>query len=134
MVDQVFLTDARRDVLRGESDRTGNSLSVEKSRIRERARLALSELIEVAESEEIDNADVFDPRDVSRLIAALLSGDEQVTPRWNFDGTDAEYRDRYEYPVGLCWRLDHLVRGYSDTLLRTEPPAGEVEEDVDLFE
>jgi hypothetical protein len=64
----IFLTDTRRDVLEGESDLSGGSLANEKSRIRTRARAAIDELIEVAQSEEIENASIFGPEKVGTLL------------------------------------------------------------------
>jgi len=74
MVEKVFLTDSRRDVLKGTSDLTDQSLYNAKSRIRTRARLALDELIEVAASDEIDNADIFTEQQIQVLISNLLFG------------------------------------------------------------
>lgn len=75
MVENIFLTDSRRDVLEGTSDLTDQSLYNAKSRIRTRARLALEELIEVAASSEIDNADVFTEQEIKQLVSLLLHGD-----------------------------------------------------------
>jgi hypothetical protein len=100
MVDKVFLTDKRRDVLAGESDLEGNSLAVSKSRIRKRARLALTELIEVAESEQIDSSDIFDPTDVHRLLVALTTPPmadgpvDPMNPEETIDDDWQAYRDR----------------------------------------
>lgn len=74
MVEKAFLTDSRRDVLEGNSDLTDQSLYNAKSRIRTRARLALDELIEVAASPEIDNADIFTEQKMKVLLTNLLLG------------------------------------------------------------
>lgn len=137
MVENLFLTEHRRDVLNGESDLSGQSLANEKYRIRKRARIALQELIKVAEGGEISNDTVFDSGDLSRLVAAVLSGDEPITPRWNFDGTESEYRDRYGHQMDTCFRLSHAVDGYRDTLLERRSPEeryGDPPTDVDLTE
>lgn len=68
MVQNVFLTDHRRDVLDGTADLTENSLINEKSRIRKRARMAIEELQEVAQSNQIENESVFDPKALAYLI------------------------------------------------------------------
>lgn len=136
MSDRVFLTETRRDVLAGDADLAESTIRSHKSRIRSRARTALAELIEVAESEEIENADVFEPQQLARLVAEIVSPQGDITPRWNFDGTDAEYSEQYQHPMAVVWRLDHLIDGYADTLLRTEPPRGPPvgRDDVDLIE
>lgn len=71
----IFLTENRREVLAGQSDWSDASIANEKSRIRTRSRDALTELLEVAASPEIDNADVFNPVAVSTLLELLLTGD-----------------------------------------------------------
>jgi hypothetical protein len=77
--DNIFLTETRREVLAGESDLSGKSLANEKSRIRTRARAALGELIEVAQSEEIENRNIFEPAQVG-LLLGLLIDDPAVMP------------------------------------------------------
>jgi len=72
--DNIFLTDNRRDVLIGNSDWSQPAVSNERSRIKNRASLALDELIDVAGSPEIDNADVFDVQQVYTLISILTNG------------------------------------------------------------
>ena len=74
MVESIFLTDSRRDVLEGTTDLTDQSLYNAKSRIRTRARLAIGELIEVAASSEIDNDDIFTEQQMQVLISNLLFG------------------------------------------------------------
>jgi hypothetical protein len=77
--ENAFLTDNRRDVLNGESDWSDQAISNEKSRIKNRADLALDELIEVAQSPRIDNSEVFDPDTMSQLLSALLIADRTET-------------------------------------------------------
>lgn len=123
MVDNIFLTDSRRDVLNGVDELTDQSRYNAKSRIRQRARMALQELIEVAASPEIDNADVLEPNVLARLLdAAMVPQGTTITPRWNFDGDPAEYRDTYRYQLALHGRLDHALDGYGDLLHRDYAP------------
>lgn len=129
MGDYAFLSPRRREIVDGatptEMDISEGTYRNHRADVKRKAQQALSELIAVAESDTIDSADVFEPNDVARLIAAILSPPgEHITPRWNFDGTDAEYREKYEFQTSMCWRLDHLIDGYSDTLLRAEKPGG----------
>lgn len=108
MVDKVFLTDERRDVLEGNADDLAEqSLRNAKSRIRIRARLALEELTEVAESKELDQTEVFDPDDVFRLLRALK---QPMNPE-HLEGAD-------ETQGGLIGPEDytHEFRAYSDRL------------------
>lgn len=120
MVENAFLTDSRRDVLKGNADDLKEqSLRNAKSRIRVRARLALAELIEVAHSEEIDQTEVFEPDEIFRLLNELLSPNDPD----HIDGTD-------EVVGGLISQDDYTddFRAYSDRLqaqmskLVLEPP------------
>lgn len=122
MPERVFLTDARRAVLRDEFDGAASTEHSHRSRIRTRSRLALKELIEVAQSEEIENADVFDPGDIEALITALYTGDGFV-PFRIFDGSRQEYAQHIAYQLDLHARLDRLTREFS-TLAHQDPEAG----------
>jgi len=120
--EKIFLTENRRDVLNSESDWSTQAVRNERSRIKNLARLALTELIEVAESPEIDNADVFDPDEMARLVDALMTGGTPITSRWKYDGTADEFRDEYAYRLALWGQIDYTLREYRDTLHSTENP------------
>lgn len=121
----AFLTDERRAVLAGEYDGSETVERTHKSRIRQRARTAISELIKVAQSEEIDNADVFDPDDLARLVDALMVPADGLTPRWTFDGDPDEFREEYLYQLALHGRLNHALDGYGDMLHQDHAPGEE---------
>ena len=72
MVENVFLTEKRRKVLDGTDELSDSSRTVEKSRIRKRARMALRELEEVAQSDQIENRSVFGEEEVGRLLYWIL--------------------------------------------------------------
>jgi len=116
-VDNVFLTDTRREVLKGEYDGSPNNQRSHKSNIRKRADLALEELIEVAESDELDHTDFIDPDDVFRLLQALLIPDRHHIDRDEFTPTPTEdqytdefraYRDRLQKQMGKLILEDDL--------------------------
>jgi hypothetical protein len=124
-MENAFLTDARREVLEGTSDREGSSLSVEKSRIRKRAKLALQELIEVANSSEIENESVFDTQQVHLLLDALFrDGQPRLTPLWDYDGDPSEYNDEYAYQKTLHSSLQQSMMMYGEAMTTEEPPEG----------
>lgn len=77
MVENIFLTEKRREVLNGTDDLNDNSRIVEKSRIRTRARMALRELQAVADSGVIDNETVFEPDEIYGLLHALTIDDTE---------------------------------------------------------
>ena len=122
--ENVFLTENRRDVLNAESEWSEASVKNEKSRIKNRATLALDELIEVAESPVIDNTDVFDTEKVARLIHALLTPDVVHTEGGGlYPGTEdlpdeltVTVSDEYQqYQDRLYVVLDDPMHSYRDS-------------------
>jgi hypothetical protein len=95
----TFLTESRREVLEGDWSGVESTERSKKSHIRTRARSAVGELIEVARSEEINNADVFEPAEVGTLLYWILndpSETHEVEGLIEGDGDDveSEYRQR----------------------------------------
>lgn len=78
MPDSAFLTDSRREVLSGEYDGAESTLKSKKSHIRTRAQMAMDELIEVAQSAEIENESVFEPETIGTLIYWILNDPAQI--------------------------------------------------------
>lgn len=73
MVDNVFLTDARRAALESyDPDDSGHR--AHKSRTTARAKTAFDELLWVAQSPVIDHSEVFPPEKVHALLVTLLAG------------------------------------------------------------
>ena len=118
MADKVFLTDERRDVLTGEYEGSENVERTHKSRIRARSQTALEELIEVAESQEIDTRDVFDPHDVFNLLQAILLPDGYTGPYYPSPDAPDEWL-AYHYRIQI--QLQKLV----------QPAQGSIYEDAD---
>jgi len=130
----VFLTEKREAVLNGEYDGSDDALRNQKSRLRRSAQTALQELITVAASPEVENADIFEPNDLARLVDALMVPQgSTLTPRWNFDGGPEEYRDQHLYQIGLQSRLSHALDGY-ETMLHRDYPPGETRTFGDDFD
>jgi hypothetical protein len=117
-----FLTDTQKAVLADEYDGSDSARRAQKSRIRSRARQSIADLITVAQSDAVDNEDIFDPNDLARLIDSLMTPDGGLTPRWNYSGTSQEHREEYLYQYALHGRLDHALDGYGDFLHRDVPP------------
>lgn len=137
MVKSVFLTEKRRKLLQGDrDDLTEQSTINEKSRVRTRARLAVDELIEVAESDEIENSTVFDPEDVERLLRAILGPEKDIRPFWEVADESTEirrlYNERYAYERAVVDRLQHLTTIYDARLNRLRSPPDDAS--VRLFE
>lgn len=119
MVETIFLTDNRREVLAGETELEGDSLAVAKSRIRVRARMALQELIQVAQSEEIDNSTVFEPRAIESLLESVMGPRDDIEPIQETDDWKA-HQERYWYENFITsviyftgkFYAEHLFAGY----------------------
>lgn len=116
MTDQpnAFLTDERRAVLAGAYEGEENVERTHKSRIRARARSALAELTEVARSEEIDNADVFEPEAVGTLLFWILRDPARLT---DLEGgglvKDEDLPDSYQqYRNSLYVEIDKQMRKF----------------------
>lgn len=93
--DTAFLSEKRRAVVRGEYNGEDATKRSTKSVIRKKAIAAVGELAELAESNEIDNEDVFKPEEIHRLITALThpsKGVETEENRADWDYAPEMYR------------------------------------------
>jgi hypothetical protein len=68
----TFLTDTRREVLADEYEGDPRNEQTHKTRIRRQSSAVVDELTEVAQSGEISNIDVFDPKTVGDLLFFIL--------------------------------------------------------------
>lgn len=121
MVQRVFLTDARRDVLNGEFDGKEITKRSQKSKIRTRSRLAIDELIDVFESDEIDNTKSFDPEQIARLIRALMPHPDEIESFPEYDGTAEEHTNEYSWLYTLLHQIQREV-AYGHFLLQHKTP------------
>jgi hypothetical protein len=125
----TFLTESRREVLAGEWDGEPSTERSKKSQIRTRARAAVGELIEVAQSPEIENADVFEPEEVGRLLAAILNDPNQMPTAGGLIVEDAEATDApdevvTEMPESLREYRQRVAGEASRPILDTLQPDG----------
>lgn len=126
MPDRVLLNDKRESVLNAEYSGSDAALRNQKSRLRSSSRTALNELIEVAESPEIDNTEVFDPDDVFRLLRALLAPRQEDLEPDEFVTivTPEKYGDDFvAYADSLYVQIDKVMKPYRDS--RFPHPDGE---------
>jgi hypothetical protein len=105
----TFLTESRREVLAGEWDGEPSTERTKKSQIRTRARAAVGELIEVADSPVIENNDVFEPEEVGRLLAAILNDPSQMPTAGGLIVEDAEATDA---PDDVVTEMPESLREY----------------------
>ena len=89
MVEKVFLTEARREAL-NHYDPDDSNHRAHKSRVAERARVALEELMWVASVPAVDNADVFDEDAVRALLTTLLDGSGGVITKEGVEPSDVD--------------------------------------------
>jgi len=128
VVDSIFLTDTRREVLEGTTDLEGNALAVQKSRIRARARMALDELQEVAQSTEIENETVFDSSELRMLLMYVLwdpaniSGGGVVGGDPDSDAHVDVADEHQQYQTELYAKLNGVLRKYH------QPESGFIDE------
>ena len=80
-----ILTDKRREVLKETYEGSESTRQSHRSNIRTRSKEALRELVEVAESDEIANHDVFAPDVIEELLRAIMGPRETIKPRWEYE-------------------------------------------------
>jgi hypothetical protein len=90
MSEDLFLTENRRNVLDGSTDWAASSVTTEKSRIRGKAKTALDELTEIAQSPEIENRSVFDPEQIGMLLYWILNDPAEMGEFGGLVGTSDE--------------------------------------------
>lgn len=120
----VILTDNRRDVLNGESDWSDDSIINEKSRIRSRSATALDELIEVAQSSEIENRSVFDPEKIGTLLFWILNDPAVMGVPGGLIGTEERPEDDHytKIPDKLQQYRQNVHSETAQELLRIDHP------------
>lgn len=120
----AFLTDERRAVLTGEYDGTESVRRTHQSRIRARARSAIQELTEVAQSPHIDNRDIFDPEEIGTLLFYILRDPRQVDP--SAGGLVEPSEETQQYRDAILAQLWKQIAKYGefDAGRLDDPPEG----------
>lgn len=127
-IPNAFLTDERRAVLTGDYEGSESVERTHKSRIRRRARSAISELIEVAQSPVIENSEVFDPSEIGTLLFWIMHDTSQTTgggligeiedeslPTVDYTDEFEQYRRAVHSEVAQeIMKIDHPERGRFD--------------------
>jgi hypothetical protein len=108
----VILTDKRREVLEGTYEGTESTRQSHRSNIRTRSKEALHELIEVAESDEVANHEVFTPEVIERLLRAIMGPRETIRPRWDYEDASMVKQLRDDPHRTLLYNAIDGVRGY----------------------
>lgn len=124
MEEHAFLSDRRRSIVEGA---TADDLGIadttyrqHRAAVKRQSQLALQELLQVAASPEIDNAEVFDPVLISTLLEMLLTG--------NTSGLQPEGLPDYrpgkpapEYTSELYERVDGAQMSYQFKRQQPDP-------------
>lgn len=119
----VILTDNRRDVLEGRSDWSDDAIINEKSRIRNKSRTALDELIEVAQSNRIENRSVFDPEQVGMLLFWILNDPAMIDDGGLLGaGDDVDEASKATIPDNLQRYQQEVHSEAAQELLRIDQP------------
>lgn len=126
---KVFLTDTRRRYLNNPESFSDDARHAHFYRLRDRAQMALYELIDVYESDVIDNSELFEPSDIHRLFDALLGDPSEITPRNKYDGEYVDWAKEYHYEDALLSEIENLSMRWRLYLLGTpvEAPKGHME-------
>jgi hypothetical protein len=118
----TILTDTHRKVLEGTYDGNESTEQSHRSNIRTRTKEGLRELIEIAESDEIDNKDVFEPELIERLLRAMMGPRETIKPRWEYeDGSMMKQLKDDPYRTLMYNAIDN-VEGYYQPCYTSEKP------------
>lgn len=104
----AFLTDRRRELLTGEYDGSDSARRNMVTNLRKDSRAALSDLTEVAESDEIDTSEVIDPIALAELVDAVFG---EIEPLAEADDPDAHH-ERYRYQDRVYDQLDDVLRDH----------------------
>jgi hypothetical protein len=114
----AILTDKRRQVLRGKHKAENSTIRSHKSKIRQAGRDGIQDLIEIAESDEIDNEDVFDPEAIDRLLRAIV-GD--IDPPLYERENPSEEMVSHDYERQMTKAIRRVAQDYDDDLSFSEP-------------
>jgi len=105
--DLQFLTEKRLKVLTGDYEGADNVRRTHLSNIREQSRLALSDLIRVAESPHVDTTEVIDPEALADLVRAVMTPDAGAghTEGGGVVGATTDGREDYAAELSDGFRL-----------------------------
>lgn len=105
----VILTEKRQQFLENEYEGTDSARATMKSRLKSRSKIGFDDLVKVAQSDQIDNSDVFDPDAVASLFAALMIDPAQM----DLDRGGLRVGENYDVPADVD---DSIVSEYSEEL------------------
>ena len=121
---KAFLTETRKGVLDGDWEGSDSTHRSHKSDIRQKSKAAIEELIEVAESREIDNKQVFDPEQIRHLLVAIAQPGGLVEDE--YEHASEEFRNE------LYFEVNRFLLGFQPEDSPTaEPPEETPDEDTD---
>lgn len=116
-MDDVLLNETRREILT-DYDKENSTHRSRKSRLKKSTDTVLGELIEIAQSPEIDNTDFFDPESVATLVYWLGNDPHHVDATAPAEGGQVpgglmEFSDELEtYRTRLYFEIDGKLRHF----------------------
>jgi hypothetical protein len=93
----------------------------------------LDELTAVAESDAIDNTDVFDPAALARLLSAVMGDAGDIKPRWRYE-EGGQHIQEYTFQHDLYNAMHTVMERYREPLRRTDEPPHWNEEHGIMYE
>lgn len=124
MSERGFLTDTQKSLLESEYEGSDEARRATEYRIRQRTEHALKDLIQVAESNQIDIDDEIWYQHIPRLIHAVMAPPEDFEPINRYDGTTLEHRKEYPLQYALLDRLIRSVNAFEEAFHSHGVPGG----------
>lgn len=114
MAKKGFLTDTEKDILSGDYEGSEEGEYAARYRLKNHAEESLRELVQVAESDQVQLDDEVWYRYIPRLIHGVMAPPDDFIPLQRFDGTELEHRKEYPLQYALLDRLVESVDAYDD--------------------
>jgi len=123
MSEYGFLSESRQKIVNGETDEFADgTVRAYRHETKKKARMAIQELIQIANSTEFENRKIFDPQDIDELLEALLEEPEPVTPLWEYEGDHIDHMNEYGYQHSLVRILKGRIDKWDHRLNSVETP------------
>jgi hypothetical protein len=121
----AFLSDRKRQILDGkdadELGIAGGTYREHKAVTRDKALAAITDLCRVANSPEIDNKEIFTPKNVAVLIRSIMT-DPYHRERGLVGEDSSQYSDEFEpYRSEMYFAIDDAIQQYREDIRRERP-------------
>jgi len=124
MAERGFLTDTQKEILAGKYEGTDDGEASARYRLRRRTEQAMKELVDVAESDEIEVDDDIWYRYIPTLVDAVIRPGTDFVSFPEFEGSEVEHRRRYPLQYALLDRLEENLEIYRENFSTRKSPGG----------